>query len=100
MHAVDSAAYGPVNPGDNNASFWREKAKTWGTDQADARTMRCGNCGAFNTSSEMLICISRLPSVVKNKTVDGEVGFCETYEFKATAKRVCDAWSPRTSSSR
>lgn len=100
MYAIEVASYGPVNPGETNASFWREKAKTWGTDQADARTMRCGNCGSFNNSPEMLICISNLPSVVRNKTVDGDVGFCDTYEFRATSKRVCDSWAPRMSAPR
>lgn len=95
---ISQEEYGPARPREVNASFWRDKAKFWGTDTREAQTMRCGNCASFDLTKAMRDCLlsaSSTPEAFDESDVDaGEVGYCRTYEFRATSLRTCDAWSP------
>ena len=108
--AIDKYIYGPKNPGldskktsPNNDAFWEKIAKVWSKkhdveDVKEAKTMRCGNCAAFDTSKEMLNCISNgikggdkgedSVSVIES----GKLGYCHFLDFKCAAKRTCKAW--------
>jgi len=108
--AIDKYIYGPKNPGldnkktsPNNDAFWEKIAKVWSKkhdveDVKEAKTMRCGNCAAFDTSKEMLSCISNgikggdkgedAVSVIES----GKLGYCHFLDFKCAAKRTCKAW--------
>lgn len=92
---IDVAAYGPANPGMANIPFWQTKAKMWGITVAEAQTMRCGNCAAFNITAPMLACIrSGLgpegdPEATANA---GQLGFCQMFQFKCASLRTCNAW--------
>lgn len=36
--AIDSAAYGPMNPKEPDAKFWPAKAKRWNVSEEDAKS--------------------------------------------------------------
>ena len=96
QNCIRVAKYGPPNPGLENAAFWRAKAAMWGTTLAEAKTMRCGNCAAFNVSDRMLLCIAE---GIGRDGIDpydmikaGHLGYCEMFKFKCASARTCDAW--------
>lgn len=95
-NCIKVAKYGPANPGLENTDFWKQKAAMWGIKVPEAKTMRCGNCAAFNVSPRMRECIAR---GVGRDGVDpydfiaaGVLGYCEMFKFKCAAARTCDAW--------
>jgi hypothetical protein len=95
--AIDKAMYGPMNPNEPNDDYWRKMASKWDTSPEEAKTMRCGNCSAFNKTSEMIKCIEDglAPDRMKDamEVVEaGDLGFCEVFDFKCAAKRTCAAW--------
>lgn len=95
--AIDKADYGPMNPDDPNDQYWRRMGARWDVDAEEAKTMRCGNCAAFNQTSNMLKCIEDGISDTRHEdameVVDaGDLGFCEIFDFKCAAKRTCAAW--------
>ena len=95
--AIDKAMYGPMNPNEPNEDYWRKMASKWDTSPEEAKTMRCGNCSAFNKTSEMIKCIEDglAPDRMKDamEVVEaGDLGFCEVFDFKCAAKRTCAAW--------
>jgi len=94
--AIRVAGYGPANPAMPNPEFWRGKAAEWGTTPATARTMRCGNCAAFNVSPRMKTCIARGAGDEGQNPWDfvdaGELGYCMAFHFKCAAARTCSAW--------
>ena len=93
--AIETAHYGPANPQEPNEAFWSQKAKMWGVTSAEARTMRCGNCAAFNVSPKMLNCIrDGLPVEGDPEAVigAGQLGYCQMFAFKCASARTCDAW--------
>jgi hypothetical protein len=55
--AFKNVGYGPANPDYEETEFWAERAKEWNTTEAEAKSMRCGNCAAFIVTPEMLDCI-------------------------------------------
>ena len=56
--AIKGQKYGPANPSIANKPFWEEKAEMWDDIPiSEAKTMRCGNCAAFDISSKMKECI-------------------------------------------
>jgi hypothetical protein len=91
--AVDVANYGPANPLEPNSDYWTAKAAQFKTTVDEAKTMRCGNCAAFNVSLRIKDCIAKGIGVdAKEVEQAGELGYCEFFDFKCAAKRTCDAW--------
>jgi len=95
--AIDKADYGPMNPDEPNEQYWRRMAARWDVPAEEAKTMRCGNCAAFNQTSKMLTCIEE--GLADDRMEDamevveaGDLGFCEIFDFKCAAKRTCSAW--------
>jgi hypothetical protein len=93
--AIKVAMYGPANPGLANDDYWRKLASVWGVSLEEAKTMRCGNCAAFNITSRMRSCISEglggeeeAAGVIKA----GVLGYCQAFQFKCAALRTCSAW--------
>lgn len=92
-HAIDEYGYGPLNPNEDSADFWKEKAKLWKTSVDEAKKSRCGNCAAFNKSKEITNRIAQnLGPAGKTITEKADLGFCEMFHFKCAASRTCDAW--------
>lgn len=97
--AIDTAAYGPLNPKEPNDEFWQEKATRWSVDVSEAKKSRCGNCVMFIRTPKMLDCIAAgLESGDSSKenawdAIDtAELGYCEAFDFKCAASRTCNAW--------
>ena len=101
--AIQNVSYGPANPAldawvghSPNDAYWDARARVWGTTRAIAKTMRCGNCAAFNVSDRIKSCIEvGVGGDVRD--VDpfiaaGELGYCMAFKFKCAALRTCDAW--------
>lgn len=97
-NAIKKQNYGPANPALPNKQFWDEKSEMWDDiPVSEAKTMRCGNCAAFDVSSEMLKCIQDgLSDNVETDSYEtvkaGKLGYCHMLKFKCAAKRTCDAW--------
>ena len=93
--AIDTAMYGPLdikNPGD----YWKKIAENWGVDEKTARGETCGNCSAFNITSNMLKCIAEgigtEPSSDPWDVIEaGDLGYCEIFKFKCNGNRSCSA---------
>lgn len=95
--AIDKADYGPMNPAEPNEQYWRRMAARWDVPAEEAKTMRCGNCAAFNQTSKMLACIENGLSDDRHEDAmevveAGDLGFCEIFDFKCAADRTCSAW--------
>lgn len=96
--AIEAQKYGPANPALPNKKFWEAKAKMWdGIEISEAKTMRCGNCAAFDVSKKMKDCIQKaLADDAETDSWDtvnaGELGYCHMLKFKCASKRTCDAW--------
>jgi len=93
QHAIDRAGYGPANP-DNPGDFWDKKAQAWQATVEEARSMVCGNCSLFNTTTKVQNCITQGiggPDAAEVER-EGAFGFCEAFDFKCSAKRTCAAW--------
>jgi capsid protein len=91
--AVDVAHYGPANPQQPNTDYWMSKAAQFKTTVAEAKTMRCGNCAAFNVSPRIKDCINKgIGADATEVEQAGELGYCEFFDFKCAGKRTCDAW--------
>lgn len=96
--AIDKANYGPMNPREPNDRYWQQLAAKWDVPVEEAKTMRCGNCAAFNQTQKMMDCIAqglggegRADDPME--TIEaGDLGFCEIFDFKCAAERTCDAW--------
>lgn len=93
--AIQTAHYGPANPNLPNVRYWQEIAREWRVTPEEAKTMRCGNCRAFDISPRMLDCISAaLYDGIDELDIDlvDELGYCHAFKFKCAASRTCDAW--------
>ena len=98
--AFKNVGYGPANPDEPNKEFWSAKSDEWQTPVETAKTMRCGNCSAFIQTPEMMDCIvngiqgeESDNETYSSEVVDGaSLGYCELFEFKCAADRVCSAW--------
>lgn len=97
QEAFDDHLYGPVNP-DNPGDFWKRFADYFKIDEKTAKTMTCGNCGAFDQSERMLKCMAD-GIQAGDAAVDGEgtvaaadLGYCTLLHFKCCAARTCNAW--------
>jgi len=96
--AIDKANYGPMNPREPNDRYWQQMAAKWDVPVEEAKTMRCGNCAAFNQTSKMMDCIAQgfggegQADDPMDTIKAGNLGFCEIFDFKCAAERTCDAW--------
>jgi hypothetical protein len=96
--AIKGQKYGPANPSLPNKPFWEAKAEMWdGIPVSEAKTMRCGNCAAFDVSSKIKKCIQAGlkddASTDSYETINaGQLGYCHMLKFKCASKRTCDAW--------
>ena len=94
--AINSAAYGPLNPKEPNEKFWQEKADRWDVSIASAKKQKCGNCILFIRSPRILDCIESGLGNESGASWDvieaGQIGYCEAFDFKCHAERTCDAW--------
>jgi hypothetical protein len=109
--AIDKYLYGPMNPAldkasgkENNDTFWEKIAKVWSGKSKvkvtldQAKTMRCSNCAAFDTSAKIKNCIEKgMDGKDKGKdswdTIKaGKLGYCNFLDFKCAAQRTCKAW--------
>ena len=96
--AIDKADYGPMNPREPNDRYWQKMAAQWDVPAEEAKTMRCGNCAAFNQTSRMLECIKQglggegQADDPMGTVEAGNLGFCEIFDFKCAAERTCSAW--------
>jgi hypothetical protein len=96
--SIKVAAYGPLNPNDENEDFWQVKADRWKVTIDEAKTALCGNCAAFDTTDPMISCIETGLSGESDEwsAVDaGALGYCEVFDFKCASARTCDAWIAR-----
>lgn len=96
--AIDDAGYGPLNPKEANDGFWKEKADRWEVSTAEAKKSLCGNCAVFIQTKDMLNCIKEGLAVgdsaenAWDSIKAGDLGYCESFDFKCAASRTCDAW--------
>lgn len=96
--AIKVAAYGPLNPDEPNASFWKAKADRWNVTITDAQKSTCGNCAMFIRTKKMLDCIETglaagdAPGTGWDSVNAGRLGYCEAFDFKCASSRSCDAW--------
>jgi hypothetical protein len=93
---IDVAMYGPPNPRLPSDAYWKRIAGVWGISPAEAKTMRCGNCGAFDIKPKTLECIrtgiGRDGIDPQDTVVAAELGYCRMFRFKCAASRTCSAW--------
>jgi hypothetical protein len=95
QNAIRVAMYGPANPNQPSRDYWNRLAGVWGISPDEAKTMRCGNCAAFDVSATMRSCISQGLGGGRDveQTIDaGVLGYCHAFKFKCAAKRTCSAW--------
>lgn len=95
--AIKDYHYGPANP-DEPKLYWKDAAKLWSIDEKTAKTMRCGNCAAFDVSDKMRKCIEDgiegdYNAVNTMATIEvGDIGYCNFLHFKCAGTRSCTAW--------
>lgn len=93
--AIEIANYGPLNPNNPNDAYWQGIADEFNTSVEEAKTSRCGNCAAFDITSDIKECIAEgLPDELDAFDVidAGELGYCRMFDFKCAAARTCSAW--------
>lgn len=95
--AIDKADYGPMDPRQPNEQYWRKMGQRWDVPGEEAKTMRCGNCAAFNQKQKMIDCIEEgigdgMAGDAMEVIDAGNLGFCEIFDFKCAAERTCSAW--------
>jgi hypothetical protein len=102
--AIKAFDYGPPNPALPSRWFWRRLTLRWTpagqepTEEqiAEAKSMRCGNCGVFDVSPMMLRCMPRdYPKDAYDKAAisSGAVlGYCWAHNFKCASTRTCATW--------
>jgi hypothetical protein len=93
---ISVAMYGPANPKLANAAYWQKLAAMWGITPREAKTMRCGNCAAFDIKPSTLACIRKGIGTdgidPQDTVVAAELGYCRMFQFKCAASRTCSAW--------
>ena len=95
---IDKANYGPMNPNEANAGYWREVSKVWRNSPEQAKKSRCGNCAAFIQTTKTMDCIESGLATGDSEmdaweVIDaGDLGYCEVFDFKCASKRTCEAW--------
>ena len=114
-NAIETAQYGPLDPNLPNNLYWQERAEEFNTTPEEARQSRCGNCAAFDITSDIKDCIAsgiekeepkyrydgleprgHAAPLIKQDPYDvidaGELGYCRVFKFKCAAARTCSAW--------
>ncbi|NBV28523.1 hypothetical protein EBS02_05850 [bacterium] len=97
QHAIEEYTYGPANP-DEPGDYWDKLAEIWGIDADNAKTMKCGNCAAFDISDKMRDCIEKgIHGDEKNidamATINkADLGYCNILHFKCAGTRSCSLW--------
>lgn len=97
QHAIDEYGYGPANP-DKPGNHWDKLADIWGIDVETAKSMKCGNCAAFDISDKMRACIEKGIKGAEEKidamaTINkADLGYCNLFHFKCAGSRTCSAW--------
>lgn len=95
--AIDKYHYGPANP-EEPESYWKDAAKRWGITEKTAKTMKCGNCAAFDVSDKMWKCIEDgIAGSEKNTDAmasihKADLGYCNFHHFKCAGTRSCTSW--------
>lgn len=97
QNAIDTAAYGPLNPELPNDKYWAARADRWDVTPDEARKQTCGNCAAFLKTPRILDCIKQgLGNETGNDAMSvidaGDLGYCESFDFKCASARTCDGW--------
>ena len=97
QNAIDTAAYGPLNPELPNDKYWAARADRWDVTPDEARKQTCGNCSAFLKTPRILDCIKQgLGNETGNDAMSvidaGDLGYCESFDFKCASARTCDGW--------
>ena len=97
QRAINEYHYGPANP-DEPGDYWKAAAKRWGITEKTAKTMRCGNCAAFDVSDKMWACIE-VGIKGDEKHADAmatihraDLGYCNFHAFKCAGSRSCASW--------
>jgi hypothetical protein len=73
-------------------------ADKWSVTEEQAKGSRCGNCAAFNQTSQIESCIEQglaAGGATGNEwdtVTAGDLGYCEAFDFKCASSRTCDAW--------
>jgi hypothetical protein len=96
--AIEVADYGPMNPALPNDDYWEHMSGYFDVTPDEARSSVCGNCAAFDVSSDMKACIAA--GITEDSSepdpfdvVDaGELGYCRIFKFKCASARTCSAW--------
>ena len=97
QQAIDKYYYGPANP-EEPGNYWKEAASRWEVTEKTAKTMRCGNCAAFDVSDKMWACIEAgikgsEPAADAMATIHkADLGYCNFLHFKCAGDRSCTAW--------
>ena len=92
---IDEYSYGPANPDNEKDSemFWDNKADLWNCNVDQVKSMRCGNCSAFNQTPQVIKMMSDALGPKGNDIIaKADLGYCEFFEFKCAGARTCDAW--------
>jgi hypothetical protein len=95
--AIEEYHYGPPNPMEPG-TYWKDVARRWRVTEKTMKTMRCGNCAAFDASDSMRKCISAgIESGEHNidaaATINlSDLGYCNFLHFKCAGSRSCSAW--------
>ena len=84
---IKNHMYGPLNV-DEPADYFEKLADKWNTSEEAAKKSLCGNCVAFDISSQMKEC---MPGEVSDDS--GQLGYCWMHHFKCHSKRTCDTWA-------
>jgi hypothetical protein len=99
--AIQKFDYGPPNPAMPSESFWVKLASRWNKNPSpdqikEAKSMRCGNCGVFDVSPSMKLCMPRTyrPDAYEEAAMKGGavLGFCWAHNFKCASTRTCATW--------
>ena len=97
QNAIDNVGYGPLNPAEPNDVFWQDKAERWNITVKEAKSAVCGNCVFFVRTPSMLECIENgigLGNEEAEGSIEaGELGYCNSLDFKCAAERTCNAWA-------
>jgi len=97
QQAIDKYHYGPANP-DEPGDYWQRAARRWNITEKTAKTMRCGNCAAFDVSDKMWQCIEdgikgdERAADAMATIHKADLGFCNFLHFKCAGDRSCTAW--------
>jgi len=97
QQAIDKYYYGPANP-DEPGNYWKQAARRWDITEKTAKTMRCGNCAAFDVSDKMWACIeagikgSESAADAMATVHRADLGYCNFLHFKCAGDRSCTAW--------